>query len=83
MKSLNVKDPEAHKLAEAIAAATGETMTRAVTQALRERYERIQRHRGKASVEELLAIADRAAAHVKRPYVDHAELLYDEHGLPK
>ena len=81
--SLNVKDPEAHRLAQAIARETGETMTRAVTEALRERYERLQRNRGKASVEELLAIADRAAAHVKRPYVDHAELLYDEHGLPK
>jgi len=81
--SLNVKDPEAHRLAQAIAQETGETMTRAVTEALRERYERLQRRHGKASVEELLAIADRAAAHVKRPYVDHAELLYDEHGLPK
>lgn len=30
-----------------------------------------------------LAIADRAAAHVKRPYDDHAALLYDENGLPK
>jgi antitoxin VapB len=82
-RSLNVKDPEAHRLAEAIALATGETMTHVVTEALRERYERIQGQRGKASVEELLAIADRAAAHVKRPYVDHAELLFDEHGLPK
>jgi len=82
-KSLNVKDPAAHRLAEAIAEATGETMTRAVTEALRERYERIQSRRGKATVEELLAIADRAAAHVKRPYVDHAALLYDENGLPK
>lgn len=81
--SLNVKDPEAHRLAQAIAQETGETMTRAVTEALRERYERLQRRRSKASVEELLAIADRAAAHVKRPYVGHAELLYDEHGLPK
>jgi antitoxin VapB len=83
LKSLNVKEPEAHRLAEAIAGATGETITRAVTQALRERYERIQRRRGKARVEELLAIADRAAAHVKRPYLDHAEFLYDERGLPK
>jgi antitoxin VapB len=81
--SLNVKDPEAHRLAQAIAQQTGETMTRAVTEALRERYERLQRRHGKASVEELLAIAGRAAAHVKRPYVDHAALLYDEHGLPK
>jgi antitoxin VapB len=81
--SLNVKDPEAHRLAHAISQETGETMTRAVTEALRERYERLQRRRNKASVEELGAIAERAAAHVKRPYLDHAELLYDEHGLPK
>jgi len=81
--SLNVKDPEAHRLAQAIAEETGETMTRVVTEALRELYERLQRRRGKASVEELRAIAERAAAHVKRPYLDHAELLYDEHGLPK
>ena len=83
MMSLNVKDPEAHRLAQAIAQQTGETMTRAVTEALRERYERLQRRRGKASFEELRAIAERAAAHIKRPYLDHAELLYDEYGLPK
>ena len=81
--SLNVKDPEAHSLARAIAKATGETMTRAVKEALRERYERLQTRRGKASVEELLAIAKRASAQVKRPYFDHAEFLYDERGLPK
>jgi antitoxin VapB len=49
----------------------------------RERYERLQSRRGKASVEELLAIAQRAAAQVKRPYLDHAAFLYDERGLPK
>jgi len=82
-RNLNVKDPEAHRLAQAIAQETGETMTRAVTEALRERYERLQSHRGKASIEELLAIAQRASAHVKRPYLDHGEFLYDERGLPK
>ena len=81
--SLNIKDPEAHQLAQAISRATGESMTRVVTQALRERYVRIERSRGKASVEELLAIAERAAAHVRRPYIDHAQLLYDDNGLPK
>jgi antitoxin VapB len=80
--TLNVKDPEAHRLAGAISKETGETLTRAVTAALRERYERLQRNRTKASVEELLAIADRASVHVKRPYIDHTELLYDEAGLP-
>lgn len=81
--SLNIKDPEAHQLAQAISRATGESMTSVVKEALRERYARIERQKGRASVEELLAIADRAAAHVKRPYVDHAALLYDENGLPK
>jgi len=81
--SLNIKDPEAHRLAQAIARATGETMTRVVTDALRERFARIESRRARASVEELLAIAERAATHVKRPYLDHAELLYDERGLPK
>jgi antitoxin VapB len=81
--SLNVKDPEAHRLAQAIAQVTGETLTHAVTEALRERYERLQSSRGKAGVAELLAIARRASAHVKRPYLDHAEFLYDERGLPK
>ena len=81
--SLNIKDPEAHRLAQQIARATGETMTRVVTEALRERLSRLERRSARASVEELLAIAERAALHVKRPYVDHAELLYDEHGLPR
>jgi antitoxin VapB len=81
--SLNIKDPEAHRLAQQIARATGETMTRVVTEALRERLSRLERRSARASVEDLLAIAERAASHVKRPYVDHAELLYDEHGLPR
>ncbi len=81
--SLNIKDPEAHRLAQAIAQATGETMTRAVTEALRERHERLQRRDPETLAADMRAIAKRAAAHIKRPYLDHAELLYDEHGLPK
>ena len=80
---LNIEDPEADRLAHAIVQATGETMTRAVTEALRERFERLERRRIKATVEDLRAIAKRASAHIKRPYLDHAEFLYDEHGLPK
>ena len=81
--TLNIKDPEAHRLAQAIAKATGENMTHVVTEALRDRYKRLQSRRSKASLEELLAIAKRAAAQVKRPFLDHAEFLYDERGLPK
>lgn len=83
MRSLNVKDPEAHRLAAAIARETGESMTYVVTEALRECFERLPSRRGRASVEELRAIAKRAAAHVKGPYLDHAQFLYDERGLPK
>ena len=67
--------------AQAIAKTTGETLTHAV--AFRERYERLQSRRNKASVEELLAIAKRASSAVKHPYRDHAEFLYDERGLSK
>jgi antitoxin VapB len=81
--SLNIKDPEAHRLAQAIARATGETMTHVVTEALRERFARLQDRQKRASPEELLSLADRIAADLKRPYPDHAELLYDEGGLPK
>lgn len=81
--SLNVKDPEAYRLARAIAEETGESLTRVVIESLRERHEKLEMHRGKASLSELLAIARRASRAVKRPYVDHGELLYDEHGLPK
>lgn len=83
MKTLNVKDPEAHRLAAAISRTTGESITRAVTEALRERLDRLQTSSGKASIEELLAIAKRASAQVKNPYLDHAVFLYDENGLPK
>jgi antitoxin VapB len=81
--SLNIKDPEAHRLAQAIAQATGETMTHAVTEALRERYERIRKRDPETLAADIRAIADRAAIHIKRPYLDHAALLYDDHGLPK
>lgn len=81
--SLSIKDPEAHRLAQAISHATGESMTRVVTEALRERWSKIEKRKGRASVEELLQIAERAATNVKRPYADHADLLYDENGIPK
>jgi len=82
--TLNIKDPEAHKLAQAIAQQTGETMTHAVKEALRERLERLRRRRKpEATVEELLSIGRRCAATLKGKPVDHSKLLYDERGLPR
>jgi antitoxin VapB len=81
---LNIKDPEAHKLAKALQRETGETMTHAVTEALRERLERVRRRRKpEATAEELLAIGRRCASTLKGPVVEHGTLLYDERGLPR
>jgi antitoxin VapB len=81
--SLNVKDPEAHRLAQAIADETGESLTRVVIESLRERHAKLEKRKAKARLEDLMAIAKRASRAVKRPYVDHGELLYDDQGLPK
>ncbi len=40
--TLNIKNPEAHKLATELAKQTGESLTEAVTQALRERLARVK-----------------------------------------
>ena len=58
--TLNIKDTEAHELAQKLAQKTGETMTRAVTEALRERLARVNReHRQSNAAEDLLAIGRR------------------------
>jgi antitoxin VapB len=82
--TLNIKDPEAHKLARKLAQQTGETMTRAVTEALRERLARLARaQKSESTADDLLAIGRRCAATLKGKPVDHGTLLYDERGLPK
>jgi len=82
--TLNIKDPETHELAKKLAAQTGETMTRAVTEALRERLARLTRaQKPEATADDLLAIGRRCAATLKGKAVDHGTLLYDERGLPK
>ena len=82
--TLNIKDPAAHALAQILAKETGETMTHAVTEAIRERLERIRRQRKPdAIVADLLTIGRRCASSIKGRPVDHGALLYDERGLPR
>lgn len=84
--TLNIKNEEAHRLAWELASLTGESMTAAVTEALRERLDHVRRGRdGGDLAERLLAIGRDCAAHLKEPYrsADHGELLYDERGLPR
>jgi antitoxin VapB len=80
---LNIKADEAHRLAQELAEITGETMTAAVTQAIRERLERVRRER-QGLAARILAIGQDCAAHLDEPFRsgDVDALLYDEHGLP-
>ena len=82
---LNIKNEEAHRLARELAAVTGESMTAAVTAALRERLDRVRRDRNVSLADRLLKIGKECAARLKEPIrsIDHADLLYDERGLPR
>ncbi len=83
---LNIKNDETCLLARDLARLTGETMTGAITVALRERLEREKCRRDAAvRVEELLAIGKRCAKLLGPgpSAVEHGDLLYDDQGLPK
>jgi len=82
---LNIKSEETHRLAQELASLTGESMTAAVTEAVRERLERVRAERDDGLAERLLAIGKDCAAHLVEPYrsIDHGELLYNERGLPR
>jgi len=81
--SLNLKSDEAYKLARELADRTGESMTAAVIQALRERLERLGRESKEDFVERILAIGRGCRKEWKEPFIDHGDLLYDERGLPR
>ena len=83
--SRKIKNPHTHALARELAALTGENVTEAVTVAIQERIERLQKRRDvKALVEWMLEMGkDNAARLGDKRFIDHAELLYDERGLPK
>ncbi len=83
-RGLNIKNEEAHKLAQQLALLTGESLTTAVTIAVRERLERVRGQRQGSLSDQLMAIGRDCAAHLNEPYrsVDHGVLLYDERGVP-
>jgi antitoxin VapB len=85
--SLNIKKPETHALAERVAALAGETLTDAVTTALRERLARLERDVDvdPSIYRRLREIAAGCRSRMKEPYlsIDHGDLLYDDQGLPK
>ncbi len=82
--SLNIKNDKAHRLARELASLTGESMTVAVSEAIRERLERVRGSK-KEVIERIMKIAKECGPLWKEPYrsIDHGELLYDEKGMPK
>jgi antitoxin VapB len=83
--SLNIKNEKTHRMAQELARLTGESMTAAVSEAIRERLERVRGNSGKGIAERILEIGRDCAAHLEEPFksMDIDELLYDEKGLPK
>ena len=83
--SMNIKNKEAYRLTRQLSELTGESLTTAVTEAVRERLDRVRRERGVDLAERLLRIGRDCAAHLKQPFrsIDHADMLYDDRGLPK
>jgi antitoxin VapB len=85
---LNIKNDETQRLSRELAAATGETITGAITVAVKERLERVRagdpgevdRRRSR-----LRKIADDAAPRwsAELGTHDHGDLLYDDRGLPR
>ena len=79
---LNIKNEETYRLVRELADLTGESMTGAVTEAVRERLERLRSDFQSGDIEDLAReIRDRLPPGYLD--VDHGDLLYDEKGLPK
>jgi antitoxin VapB len=84
---LNIKNDEAERLARRLAELTGESVTRAITVAVRERLERVQgsdRAAAAHRAERIRQISRDASARWVEPYRTgaHGDMLYDERGLP-
>jgi antitoxin VapB len=80
--ALSIKTEEADRLARELAAVTGETLTEAVTEALRERLGRLRVSK-QEYVDRLRRLGDEYAGHrVVDPRSPEEILGYDEHGLP-
>jgi antitoxin VapB len=83
--SLNIKNEEAHALAREIAQLTGESLTTAVTESLRERRERLRKRSRTGMAQRLMAIGAACAARLPESFkaMNPDDLLFDEYGMPK
>ncbi len=83
--ALNIRNPEAERLAASLAKLTGETKTEAVVRALRDRLDRVRRERSKRRLaDELDEIARQVSRLPVRDGRTADEILgYDERGIPR
>ncbi len=83
--ALSIKNPEAEKLAREISKETGESLTAAITNALRDRLQRLRGRRHAKSlaqeVDDILHRVDALPTLDDRP--DDEILGYDPQGLPR
>ena len=79
---LNIKAEETYRLAVALAQLTGESLTAAVTEALRERLERERQKQDAAALKRRLTHLAAASRGSTRRRLARAD-LYDERGLPR
>ena len=79
---INIKNDEARMRADEITKRTGETITEAVTEALKQRLKKLTVEERVARVME---IAKEVSSRMEEPWksMDHGDLLYDDRGLPK
>jgi len=86
--ALNIKNKETEELARRLAAATGESLTGAVTVAPRERLARVDEEGATEASQRaarIRALAAEAATRWTEPYrsTDHGDILYGDDGLPR
>ena len=82
--ALNIKDPEADRLARELAAKTGETLTETVIEALRQRLKREAARAPVSLKDEIMAISRRSAVLPRRTGRTPDEIIgYDAHGAPR
>ena len=81
---LNIKSDDAYRMASRLAELTGESLTAAVTRALRAELTRVEQDGGiDAEVHRMLEMARDIRAHIREPVSSDVGDLYDEQGLPR
>jgi len=83
VSQLNIKSEDGYRLAVALSALTGESLTTAVTEALRERLDREQRLRDRAQKHARLTALAAELRTSLRPAAPAIDPLYDTAGYPR